>query len=118
MDKVVEELNLNVIGQCSHQFEKDNFPLCVTMSYLLSESSIYSYFCRWRKNNHWLFTWSLGIENGNITSIVKDYFDVNILNIYAYYLHAKIKFLYMYNKKKWLKQIFSDYIIWWKLLIY
>ena len=26
MDKVVEELNLNVVDQCSYQFEKDDLP--------------------------------------------------------------------------------------------
>jgi hypothetical protein len=31
MDKVVEELNLNVIGECSHQFKNDN---CLKVIYL------------------------------------------------------------------------------------
>ncbi len=39
MDKVVEELNLNIIGQCSHRFEK-KIPHSVTMIYLLSESHL------------------------------------------------------------------------------
>jgi S-adenosylmethionine/arginine decarboxylase-like enzyme len=52
MDKVVEELNFNVVVQCSHQFEKDNSPYGATMVYLLSESFIYSYFRRRRKNNN------------------------------------------------------------------
>jgi S-adenosylmethionine/arginine decarboxylase-like enzyme len=34
MDKVVEELKLNVVGECSHQFS----PYDDTMAYLLSES--------------------------------------------------------------------------------
>ena len=38
MDKVVEELNLNVVDQCSYQFENDNLPYGATMIYLLSES--------------------------------------------------------------------------------
>jgi S-adenosylmethionine/arginine decarboxylase-like enzyme len=38
MDKVVEELKLNVVGECSHQFKKDNCPYGVTMIYLLAES--------------------------------------------------------------------------------
>ncbi len=33
MDKVVEELNSNVVGQCSNQFEKDNSPYGTTMVY-------------------------------------------------------------------------------------
>jgi S-adenosylmethionine/arginine decarboxylase-like enzyme len=31
MDKVVEELNLNVVGECSHQFKKDNVPYGATL---------------------------------------------------------------------------------------
>ena len=40
MDKVVEELKLNVVGECSHQFEKDNAPYGATMIYLLAESHL------------------------------------------------------------------------------
>ncbi len=40
MDKVIEELNLNVIGECSHQFKKDNVPFGATMVYLLSKSHL------------------------------------------------------------------------------
>ncbi len=40
MDKVVEELNLNVVGECSHQFKKDNVPYGVSMIYLWSESHL------------------------------------------------------------------------------
>ncbi len=39
-DKVVEKLNLNVVGQCSYQFENDNLPYSATMVYLLSESHL------------------------------------------------------------------------------
>ncbi len=50
MDKVVEELNLNVVDQCSYQLEKDNSPYSATMVYLLSErlreSFKYPYLCR------------------------------------------------------------------------
>ncbi len=38
MDKGVQELNLNVVGECSHQFVKDNVHYGATMLYLLSES--------------------------------------------------------------------------------
>jgi hypothetical protein len=31
MDKIVEELKLNVVGECSHQFEKFNGPYGVTI---------------------------------------------------------------------------------------
>ena len=40
MDKVVQELNLNVVGECSHQFKKDNVPYGATMVYLLSKSHL------------------------------------------------------------------------------
>jgi S-adenosylmethionine/arginine decarboxylase-like enzyme len=40
MDKVVDELKLNVVGQCSYQFEKDNLPYGATIVYLLSESHL------------------------------------------------------------------------------
>jgi S-adenosylmethionine decarboxylase len=40
MDKVVEELKLNVINKCSHQFKKDNLTYGATMIYLLSESHL------------------------------------------------------------------------------
>ena len=40
MDKVVEVLKLNVVGECSHQFKKDNNLHGVTMVYLLSESHL------------------------------------------------------------------------------
>ncbi len=38
MHKVVELLNLNVVGQCSYQFEVSGVPNGATMAYLLSES--------------------------------------------------------------------------------
>jgi S-adenosylmethionine/arginine decarboxylase-like enzyme len=38
LDKLVELLKLNVVGECSHQFEKFNSPYGATMVYLLSES--------------------------------------------------------------------------------
>ncbi len=34
MDKVVEELKLNVINNCSHQFQKGNVPYGARMIYL------------------------------------------------------------------------------------
>ena len=40
MDELVEELNLNVVGECSYQFEKDKNPYGATMIYLLSESHL------------------------------------------------------------------------------
>ena len=86
LDKLVEELKLNVVGECSHQFKKDNSPYGATMLYLLSEShlSIHT-FVDEGKITIDLFTCGLGVEDGNIKSIIKDYFGVNFLNIDAYY---------------------------------
>jgi hypothetical protein len=36
MDKVTEELKLNVVGECSHQVKQDNVTYGATMVYLLS----------------------------------------------------------------------------------
>jgi S-adenosylmethionine decarboxylase len=67
MDKVVEELNLNVVGQCSYQFQNDNLPYGATMVYLLSEShlSIHT-FVEEGKITIDLFTCCLGADDGNI----------------------------------------------------
>jgi len=86
MDKIISELNLNVVGESSYQFEKNNGPYGVTMIYLLSEShlSIHT-FVDEGKIALDLFTCSLGVEIEKIKSIIKDYFEVNSLNIDAYY---------------------------------
>ena len=76
MDKVVEELNLNVVGQCSHQFEKDNLPY--------GHFSIHT-FVDEEKITIDLFTCSLGVENEKIKDIIKDYFMINAFRIDAYY---------------------------------
>ena len=70
MDKVVEELNLNVVDQCSYQFEKDDLPYGATMLYLLSEShlSIHT-FVDEGKITIDLFTCGLGVEDGSIASV-------------------------------------------------
>ena len=86
MEKIIEALNLNVVGECSHQFKKDNIPYGVTMVYLLAEShlSIHT-FVDEGKITLDLFTCSLGVETEKIKSIIKDYFEVHVLNIDAYY---------------------------------
>ena len=86
MDKVVQELNLNVVGECSHQFKKDNVPYGATMIYLLSEShlSIHTFVDEGKVTID-LFTCSLGVENGKIKNIIKDYFVINAFNIDANY---------------------------------
>ena len=85
MDKVVQELNLNVVGECSHQFKKDNVPYGATMVYLLSEShlSIHT-FVDEGKITIDLFTCSLSVENEKIKDMIKDYFVVNAFRIDAY----------------------------------
>ena len=86
MEKIIEELKLNVVDECSHQFKKDNLPYGATMIYLLAEShlSIHT-FVDEGKISLDLFTCSLGVEIEKIKSIIKDYFEVNSLNIDAYY---------------------------------
>ncbi len=86
MEKIIEELKLNVVGECLNQFEKNYFTYCVTMIYLLAEShlSIHT-FVDEGKITLDLFTCSLGVENEKLKSIIKDYFEVNALNIDAYY---------------------------------
>ena len=86
LDKIVEELKLNVVGECSHQFEKNDLPHGATMIYLLSESHLSVHtFVDEGKTTLDLFTCSLGVENEKIKSIVKEYFEVNALNIDAYF---------------------------------
>ncbi len=63
MKKMIEELKLNVVGECSHQFKKDNIPYGATMIYLLAEShlSIHT-FVDEGKITLDLFSCSLGVE--------------------------------------------------------
>ncbi len=85
MEKIIAELKLNVVDECSHQFEKFNLPYA-TMIYLLAEShlSIHT-FVDEGKITLDLFTCSLGVETEKIKSIIKDYFEVHSLSIDAYY---------------------------------
>jgi S-adenosylmethionine/arginine decarboxylase-like enzyme len=56
------------------------------MIYLLSESRLSVHtFVDEGKITVDLFTCSLGVENENIKSIIKEYFEVNALNIYSYF---------------------------------
>ncbi len=82
MDKVVEVLKLNVVGECSHQFKKDNSPYGVTMVYLLSEShlSIHT-FVDEGKITIDLFTCDVSLEDRVMKDIVCDYFNISFLNI-------------------------------------
>ena len=86
MDKVEEELNLKVVGECSYQFEKDNNPYGVTMVYLLSEShlSIHT-FVDEGKITLDLFTCDISLDDKNLKNIIGDYFGVSFLNIDMYF---------------------------------
>ena len=87
MDKLVDELKLNVVGECSHQFEKDNNPYGVTMVYLLAEShlSIHT-FVDEGKITLDLFTCNISLDDRNIKRMICEYFGVSFLNIDTYYL--------------------------------
>ena len=86
MDKVVEELKLNVVGECSHQFENFNAPYGATIVYLLSEShlSIHT-FVDEGKITLDLFTCDISVEDRNLKNIIGDYFGVSFLNIDTYF---------------------------------
>jgi S-adenosylmethionine/arginine decarboxylase-like enzyme len=66
MDKVVEELKLNVVGECSHQFQKFNSPYGATMIYLLAEShlSIHTFVDEGKVTLD-LFTCDISLEDRN-----------------------------------------------------
>ena len=86
MDKLVEELKLNVVGECSHQFEKFNSPYGATMVYLLSESHLSVHtFVDEGKITLDLFTCDISLEDKKIKSIIGDYFNVSFLNIDMYF---------------------------------
>ncbi len=86
MDKVVQELNFNVIGECSHQFVKDNAPYGGTMIYLLSEShlSIHTIVDEGKVTLD-LFICGLGVDDAALKKVIKDFFEVNALCLDAYY---------------------------------
>ena len=86
MEKMIEELKLNVVCECSHQFIKDNIRYGATMIYLFAEShlSIHTFVDEGKLTLD-LFTCSLGVETEKIKSIIKDYFEVHSLDIDAYY---------------------------------
>ena len=78
MDNVVKELNLNVVGECSHQFQ----PHGATMVYLLSEShlSIHTFVDEGKVTID-LFTCDTSVDFRKIKKIICDEFDVSFLNI-------------------------------------
>ena len=86
MNKIVEELKLNVVGECSHQFEKFNSPYGATMVYLLSESHLSVHtFVDEGKITLDLFTCDISLEDKKLKNIIGDYFGVSFLNIDMYF---------------------------------
>ena len=86
LDKLVEELKLNVVGECSHQFEKFNSPYGATMIYLLSESHLSVHtFVDEGKITLDLFTCDISLEDKKLKNIIGDYFGVSFLNIDMYF---------------------------------
>ncbi len=82
MDKLVEELKLNVVGECSHQFKKDNKPYGANIIYLLSEShlSIHTFVDEGNITLD-IFTCNISLEDRNIKISICDYFGVYFLNL-------------------------------------
>ena len=86
LDKIVEELKLNVVGECSHQFKKDNSPYGATMIYLLSESHLSVHtFVDDGKITLDLFTCDVSLEDRNIKKIICDYFSISAFNVDMYF---------------------------------
>ena len=86
LNKIVEELKLNVVGECSHQFEKDNSPYGATMIYLLSESHLSAHtFVDEGKITLDLFTCDVSLEDRHIKKIICDYLGVSFLNVDMYF---------------------------------
>ena len=84
--KIVEELKLNVVGECSHQFKKDNSPYGATMIYLLSESHLSVHtFVDEGKITLDLFTCDVSLEDRHIKKIICDYLGVSFLNVDMYF---------------------------------
>ena len=86
MNFLVDELKLNVVGECSHQFEKFNSPYGATMVYLLSESHLSVHtFVDEGKITLDLFTCDISLDDKNLKNIIGDYFGVSFLNIDMYF---------------------------------
>ncbi len=86
MSKLVEELKLNVVGECSHQLKKINSLYGATMVYLLSESHLSVHtFVDEGKITLDLFTCDVSLDDQNLKNIIGDYFGVSFLNIDMYF---------------------------------
>lgn len=86
MNKIIEELKLNVVGECSHQFEKFNAPYGATMVYLLSESHLSAHtFVDEGKITLDLFTCDVSLNDKNIKNMICDYFSISAFHVDMYF---------------------------------
>jgi S-adenosylmethionine/arginine decarboxylase-like enzyme len=85
MNKIVEELKLNVVGECSHQFEKFNAPYGATMIDLLSESQLSVHtFVDEGKITLDIFTCDVSLDDRNINFFF-NYFNISSFHIDMYF---------------------------------
>ena len=86
LDKIVEESNLNVVGECSHQFKKDDSPYGATMIYLLSESHLSVHtFVDEGKITLDIFTCDVSLNDRNIKKMICDYFNISAFHVDMYF---------------------------------
>ena len=86
LNKLVEELKLNVVGECSYQFEKFNAPYGATLIYLLSESHLSVHtFVDEGKITLDLFTCDVSLEDRNIKKIICEFLQISAFNVDMYF---------------------------------
>ena len=86
LNTLVEELNLNVVGECLHQFEKNNYPYGATLIYLLSESHLSVHtFVDEGKITLDLFTCDVSLEDRNIKKIICEFLQISAFNVDMYF---------------------------------
>ena len=86
LNKLVEELKLNVVGECSYQFEKFNDPYGATLVYLLSESHLSVHtFVDEGKITLDLFTCDVSLEDRNIKKIICEFLQISAFNVDMYF---------------------------------
>ena len=86
LNKLVEELKLNVVGECSYQFEKFNAPYGATLVYLLSESHLSVHtFVDEGKITLDLFTCDVSLEDRNIKKIICEFLQISAFNVDMYF---------------------------------
>ena len=85
LDKVIEELKLNIVGECSKEFKHG-----ITKVYLLSNNTISSHltlhtFTDQGKITIDLFTCCYDNHIIGLKNLIKQFFDVSVLSIDAYH---------------------------------